>query len=346
MQVKVSLAATCAVIALAGGAALNAQQVALPLEPAHESGQSITGAFEGWFSNPDGTFSILVGYYNRNQHQVVDIPIGPNNHIDPGGPDRGQPTHFLIGRQWGLFTVVVPKDFGDKRLTWTITANGKTTKIPLDIGTVWEVSPFIEATGNTPPYIGFTDKGPFINGPKGQTTTLATTVGVPLPLTVWVSDDVKNALAAAGGSSAQVAQVAAATAAAVAAADGSAPDAAGAAGRGGRGGRGGGAAGGGRGGRGGTDTGGVSVTWGKMRGPGDVTFASEKPALEKAEFKAPEGAVFTGKAATTATFSEAGEYLLKLTANDNSGEGGRGFQCCWSNAYVKVSVKAAAGGGN
>jgi hypothetical protein len=88
------------------------------------------------------------------------------------------------------------------------------------------------------------------------------------------------------------------------------------------------------------------VTWGKLRGPGEVTFASEKPALEKAEFKAPEGAKFTGKATTTATFSEPGDYLLKLTANDNSGEGGRGFQCCWSNAYVKVSVKAAAGGGH
>jgi len=52
--------------------------------------------------------------------------------------------------------------------------------------------------------------------------------------------------------------------------------------------------------------------------------------------------VFKGKATTTATFSQPGEYLLKLTANDNSGEGGRGFQCCWSNAYVKVVVKAAA----
>jgi len=27
-----------------------------------------------------------------------------------------------------------------------------------------------------------------------------------------------------------------------------------------------------------------------------------------------------------------------VVANDWSGEGGRGFQCCWSNAQVKVSV--------
>jgi hypothetical protein len=348
MQVKVWVAATCAAIGLAGWVwseqRLSAQQVALPLEPSHQSGQSITGAFEGWFPNPDGTFSILVGYYNRNEHQIVDVPIGPDNKIEPGGPDRGQPTHFLIGRQWGVFTIVVPKDFGDKRLTWTITANGKSTKIPLDIGSLWEVSPFIEATGNTPPYIGFTEQGPFVNGPKGQTTSLTATVGAPLSLTVWVSDDVRTTLSAqAGGGAPQAAQLAAAAAAAAAddsiGAGGAPP--AGAAGRGGRGG-----GAGGRGGRGGSDTGGVSVTWGKLRGPGEVTFASEKPALEKAEFKAPEGAKFTGKATTTATFSEPGDYLLKLTANDNSGEGGRGFQCCWSNAYVKVSVKAAAGAGH
>jgi len=85
----------------------------------------------------------------------------------------------------------------------------------------------------------------------------------------------------------------------------------------------------------------VSVTWSLQRGPatGEVTFAEAKPTLEKAEFKAPDGQKFTGTATTTATFSAPGEYLLKLTANDSSGEGGRGFQCCWSNAFVKVTVK-------
>ena len=92
----------------------------LPSEPKHDSGQNVTAAFEGWYKNPDGTFSILLGYYNRNLKQDLDIPIGPNNRIEPGGPDRGQPTHFVPGRQWGMFTVTVPKDFGDKKLTWTL----------------------------------------------------------------------------------------------------------------------------------------------------------------------------------------------------------------------------------
>jgi hypothetical protein len=43
--------------------------------------------------------------------------------------------------------------------------------------------------------------------------------------------------------------------------------------------------------------------------------------------------------AATATFSAPGEYLLRVQANDESGEGGGGFQCCWTNTYVKVTVQ-------
>ena len=54
-----------------------------PLDAAHESGQSVTAAYEGWFKNADGTFSLLVGYFNRNVKEALDIPIGPDNHLDP-----------------------------------------------------------------------------------------------------------------------------------------------------------------------------------------------------------------------------------------------------------------------
>src|SRR5581483_6601265 len=123
--------------------------------PFHNSGQSVTGAFEGWFANPDGTYSILLGYYNRNQQQELDIPVGAQNKIEPGGPDQGQPTHFLPGRQWGVFTVTVPKDFGDKKLTWTLVANGQTNSVPVDLKPLWEVEPFKDATGDTPPLLRF-----------------------------------------------------------------------------------------------------------------------------------------------------------------------------------------------
>jgi len=40
----------------------------------------------------------------------------------------------------------------------------------------------------------------------------------------------------------------------------------------------------------------------------------------------------------TARFSEPGDYVLHVTANDFSGEGGSGELCCWSTALVKVRV--------
>jgi hypothetical protein len=84
------------VVAVASWAAVMATQSrdAMPLEPVARSGESVTPAFEGWYPNPDRSFSLLLGYYNRNQTQVLDIPAGPNNRIEPGGPDQGQPPIF------------------------------------------------------------------------------------------------------------------------------------------------------------------------------------------------------------------------------------------------------------
>src|SRR5262245_51279712 len=106
-------------------------QQPLPSEPSRGFGASVTGSFEGWFQNADGSVSFLVGYLNRNRARPVDIPIGPGNHIDPGGPDMGQPTHFLPGRQVGMFIVTAPKGFtAQDRLTWTLVLNGVSNTIP------------------------------------------------------------------------------------------------------------------------------------------------------------------------------------------------------------------------
>lgn len=290
-RVKFSIAAIGLVL---GGCALllpGQPPAELPTAPLENAGQDVTGAFEGWFKNTDGTFSLLVGYFNRNLKQVIDIPVGPNNHIDPGGPDQGQPTHFLPRRQWGVFTITVPKDFGEKKLTWTIVTNGRADTIPLSLNPLWEISPFKEVSmNNTPPYLAFDVNGPFVEGPRPITKTLTATVGVPLTLDVWASDDAKVL-------------------------EGSKKPPPGPP---------------------------LLITWCKLRGPGDVTFAKDKPPVEKVDFKAPGDPKVQGKATTTATFSEPGEYVLRVVANDWSGDGGRGFQCCWTNAMVKVSVKSAA----
>jgi hypothetical protein len=65
---------------------------------------------------------------NSNWLEEFDIPVGPDNAIEPGGPDQGQPTHFYPRRNPFLFTIRVPKDFGTKELVWTLTTHGRTLK--------------------------------------------------------------------------------------------------------------------------------------------------------------------------------------------------------------------------
>src|SRR5262245_29622763 len=57
-----SIGRAAALFLAAAFCALLAAQV-LPLEPVHESGASVTGAFEGWFKNSDGSFNLVLGYF-------------------------------------------------------------------------------------------------------------------------------------------------------------------------------------------------------------------------------------------------------------------------------------------
>ena len=73
----------------------------------------------------------------------------------------------------------------------------------------------------------------------------------------------------------------------------------------------------------------VTLTWFKHSGPGAVTFNEESG----------EVPAFGGSMSTEATFSEPGEYVLRVRANDASGVSGAGHsQCCWTNGFVKVTV--------
>jgi hypothetical protein len=166
-----------------------------PDEPPKAFGTGVTPSFEGWFDTPDGFHNFLVGYLNRNRAQDVDVPVGANNRVEPGGPDLGQPTHFLAGRQEGLFVIRVPKEFGpQQRLTWTITVNGQTNSIPLHLVADYVINPMVEASvHNTPPVLHLlAANAPGIQGPIAQLATApskTTSVGIPLPLPVWAEDD-------------------------------------------------------------------------------------------------------------------------------------------------------------
>src|SRR6185295_14778813 len=76
------------------------------------SGQSVQPIFDGWTKNPDGSYEMHFGYLNRNYVEETHVPVGSGNTIEPGGPDRGQPTYFYTRFSHRVFSVTVPSDFG------------------------------------------------------------------------------------------------------------------------------------------------------------------------------------------------------------------------------------------
>jgi hypothetical protein len=103
-------------------------------------GQDVSPTFDGWERNPDGTFTFHFGYYNRNTEEEFDVPVGPDNGFDVGGPDRGQPTHFYPSRRWWVVKVTVPADWPkDRRLVWTLKTNGMTNQAKGWLQPEWEV---------------------------------------------------------------------------------------------------------------------------------------------------------------------------------------------------------------
>jgi hypothetical protein len=150
------------------------------------SGQDVQPYFEGWIHNPDGTFDLVFGYFNRNWQEELAIPTGAANSVEPGGPDRGQPTYFLPRRQGWVYRVRVPGDFGKQVVTWTITANGKTQTAYGELLPVEEITERIIMTrGNLNPGDDDPNKPPAI----ALAPVPAPVTNAPVVLTATVSDD-------------------------------------------------------------------------------------------------------------------------------------------------------------
>jgi hypothetical protein len=327
--VTMALAMVTACFVLATHAQVRPPQGGVLAEPVTNAGGPIYAAFEGWGPLKDGSNALLIGYFNRNRSQIVDIPIGPDNNIEPGGPDYGQPTHFLTGRQYGMFAIVVPKDFGQKKLTWTIVANGHKTAIQFWMNPPYWIDFFKNtANNNEPPRIKFAMNGTeYIGPPKEKTVaTLNATVGQPLDLTAWVADQPPTTAtegapepaappaSRAGAKPANEPPPAFIGGRVVNVSPAAAP--------------------GGGGGAAGRPRGDIQVIWKKYRGPGDVKIGTETISLENGG----DATKFL-EAKTTATFSAAGTYWLRAQVNDSSGNGGGGDQCCWTSAHIVVNVK-------
>src|SRR6187549_3179666 len=105
----------------------------------HWSGQGVAPVYEGFDINPDGSFNMWFGYMNRNFEEELEVPAGAENKFEPGPADRGQPTHFDTRRHKDVFRVVVPKDFGENKLVWTVTVRGKAESITATLNRVWQI---------------------------------------------------------------------------------------------------------------------------------------------------------------------------------------------------------------
>jgi hypothetical protein len=270
-----------------------------PLSPLPADGLRVAPFFDGWYENPDGTIALSFGYSNLNRNEVVEIPRGPDNNIQPKEYDGRQPTSFppvipTAGgdgsgaptggdrrqRERGVFTVTVPAGFrGD--VVWTLRYLGQTYSVPgrARIGAYRLQWPM--AMGSVPPLLRFSPTGPGGRGPMGiQADSQRVSVGTPLPLTVWSNDDsvrekepvpIKERAAKAA----------------------------------------------------------INVSWYKHSGPGDIVFTPRSTPIAELQ----------GTAATSAVFKQPGEYVIRVRAdNFGRLDTSPGNQCCWTNGYVRVTV--------
>lgn len=315
-RIAFALATTCVATLSTGVAAQDWTQREFPLAPPNAKGNFVAPYFDGFYPNADGTWTLSFGFMNRNDEDLIEIALGEDNFIEPAQFDGSQPTSFpVVGytgfggpRERGSFGVVVPADF-DGDVWWTVTTNGYTTKVPgrLEgpgriITGAYELSTGPMAAGSLRPGITFTqgaEPGWGITGVE-YPQKLTTTVGEPIEIRFWAFD------------------------------------------------------------RGERELGPVNMTLWKHQGPvgAQVAFESfvEAPAETRPQRpgRRPPG---PGPVATndviqlptegpnanmghfSAAFDTPGEYVIRIRIDNFSApDSTPGQQCCWSNAYVVVSV--------
>jgi hypothetical protein len=268
------------------------------------TGQPVIPIFDGWFQKPDGTYDLCFGYFNLNTKQTLEIPIGKENFIEPAKFNGGQPTHFLP---------VPPPPNLYRRYFCTFVVN-----VPADFGrtakVVWTLR-VNDRDFSVPGHLGSVNyKIQELSAKEAGRSSVAPVVkfmpagpeargrsGVTLgPLSVAVGQPLPLSLSVTGPPPGP---------------ETFDPDAS-------------------------DDEERPYVRNGKKRlwwvkfakhhGPGDISFAPGEVDIWEGE----------NQAATQATFSKAGDYLIRIQAIDNPSENASyQFHCCWTNAFVKVSVK-------
>jgi len=306
---KIKWLAGFALLSILGAQAVNAQL-------SYRSGAEIEPGYEGWRENDDGTFTLIFGYMNENWEEQPDILVGDNNFFAPGDADRGQPTHFLPRRNRFTFEVIVPSDWGDRELVWTLTHNGESNKaygtlatdylidnmvIASETGSLGAGTSSPESRANVAPVV--TVQGETVNG----TIVRNVSVGEEVVLLTHVADDglpkPRRTTQAATATDAKERMMRPPRRTTVG------------------------------------KTNGLFLSWNKYRGPGEVSFepAQTKPWEDtRTAANSPWGALWTppaipedGMYEVRATFSEPGEYILWARGDDGG---------LYHDQYVTVNV--------
>lgn len=289
-------------------APLDAQERRLPLRPVAPEERPVVPFMEGWYDNGDGSVTISFGYFNLNQDSVVLIPLGEANVVEPERFDGMQPTVFFPGRNHGVFGVTVPADMRDQDVWWMLTnGNGEVAKVPgRSNAGAYQLDRNPRPHGSLPPLIWFESEDRSATDPEGVVAeqTLTTRVGRPVTLEAHVRDPSVHDL--------EDPQM-----------------------------------------RNGVP---VHVEWTRHQGPAGVTYTQHESTPEELSgqrssgfavqtvplppgpnlIRVPEG---EGTVRVNATFSEPGDYVMRIRADNFSARDSNVLdQCCWSNGYVRVRV--------
>ena len=300
--------------AAAGPAALEAQVVRgpgpdgrWPLQPNSPGNHILAPFMEGWYANEDGTYTISFGYSNANLDTLY-IPVGEDNFLDPAQFDGVQSTIFFPGHHRGIFTVTLPAEMKDQDVWWTLTkANGDVTRVPGRTSAIaYELDWVPRPHGSLPPSVSFDSQSGVGRGPPGIMAERTQTVVVGSPLTLSV-----NATDPSERDREDFRFLEAIP---------------------------------------------LRVVWSQLQGPGRVeyTWHESNPEEEeeddddadsrrRPEPRGPQVIPLSeghGTARVIVTFPAPGEYLmLAQVDNWSAPDSSSGDQCCWTNGYVRVSVR-------
>jgi len=268
------------------------------------SGQPVIPIFDGWYPKPDGTFDLCFGYFNLNTKQTLDIPIGKENFIEPAKYNGGQPTHF---------EPVPPPPNLYRRYFCTFVVN-----VPADFGRTAKVVWTLRVNGkdfSVPGHLGSVNyKIQELSAKEAGRSSVAPVVkvlpsgpeargrsGVTVgPLSVSVGEPLPLSVSVTGPPAGPE------TFDPDASDDEERPY---------------------------VKDGKKRIWWVKFtkhQGPGAIGFSPSEIDIWESQ----------SEAATTAKFDKPGDYLIRIQAIDNPAENASyQFHCCWTNTFIKVTVK-------